>query len=94
MTTKRTLLVLGICAATLTASLAPADAQSRRRGGAVAAGVVGGLLAGALIAGAAGAQARPAPVYDAPVLEEERYCRRRHVGYDRYGDPVFRTICH
>ena len=92
----RTLLALGICAATLMASLAPADAQVRRRvhGGAVAAGIAGGILAGALIAGAAGsAHARPAPVYEAPILEDEVYCRRQHVGYNRFGEPVFRTVC-
>ena len=97
MASPRTILALGICALTLAATIAPADAQNRRRvhGGAVAAGVLGGIVAGALIAGSSRpAYARPAPLYEAPVLEEERFCRRRHVGYNRYGDPVFRTVCH
>ena len=96
MASPRTILALGICALTLAATIAPADAQHRRRvhGGAVAAGVLGGIVAGALIAGASRpAYARPAPVYEAPLMEDERYCRRRHVGYDRYGEPVFRTFC-
>lgn len=65
------LAVLAI-AGTLAASMSDAQAQ-RRRGGAVAAGVIGGLAAGAIIGGAlAGRPAyadpyyAPAPVYVAP----------------------------
>ena len=60
-------LIVLVAAATMTAAVLPAPAQARN-GGAVAAGVIGGLAAGAII-GSAVAQPRyygPAPVYVAP----------------------------
>jgi hypothetical protein len=59
-------LIILVAAATLGTAIAPAHA---RNGGAVAAGVLGGLAAGAIIGGAVASQPRyyePAPVYVAP----------------------------
>ena len=60
-------------AGTLAASMSDAQAQRYRRGGAVAAGVIGGLAAGAIIGGALATRPAyadpyyaPAPVYVAP----------------------------
>jgi len=55
----------------ITAVAAPSDAFAQRRGGAIAAGVIGGLAAGAIIGGALanpyyGPYYGPAPVYVAP----------------------------
>ena len=60
-------LIVLVAAATMAAALAPAPAQAGN-GGAVAAGVLGGLAVGAIV-GSAAAQPRyyaPAPVYAAP----------------------------
>jgi hypothetical protein len=83
---------------------APAPAQARNHGGAVAAGVIGGLAVGAIL-GSAAAHAAPAPypAYYAPapgyvVYESYRapypvacpggYWARRPVAFDYYGRPV------
>ena len=61
-------LIVLVAAATMTAVVLPAPAQARN-GGAVAAGVLGGLAAGAIIGSAAASQPRyyaPAPVYAEP----------------------------
>lgn len=72
------------------------DAQARSRGGAVAAGVIGGLAAGAIIGGALAnrpAYAAPAPYYGyapAPVYVQPRcWTERRRVWDPYYG--VWRT---
>jgi hypothetical protein len=61
-------LALGVAAATLATASVPADAGD---GGAVAAGVIGGMalgaIAGSALAGAAGPPPPPPPVYYAPV---------------------------
>jgi hypothetical protein len=51
------------CAAALILAAAMQPAQARNRGGAVAAGIIGGIAAGAIIAGAANARGP----YDGPV---------------------------
>jgi hypothetical protein len=76
-------------AALVSLAMAPSSAQARD-GGAIAAGVLGGLAAGAII-GTAAANARPAPpppVYyapppPAPVVEEDCYYERPRV-WDPY----------
>ncbi len=77
----RKVLIAGLCAATLGGSMVafsdPAEARDRRhnRGGAVAAGVIGGLALGALAAGAA------RPAYAAPVAPG--------YAYPAYGQPAY-----
>ena len=59
-------LIVLVAVATMSAAIVPAEA---RNGGAVAAGVLGGLAAGAIIGGAVASQPRyyaPAPVYVSP----------------------------
>ncbi len=78
------LIGLGSIAATTDAE---AGWRGRHRGGAVAAGVIGGLAAGALIGGAIAAQqapvyAAPAPVYAAPGGDAVAYCMQRFQSYD------------
>lgn len=66
---KKTLVVFATAASLAIVSVAaPSDAFAQRRGGAIAAGVIGGLAAGAIIGGAlAGPRYyEPAPVYVAP----------------------------
>lgn len=76
-------------AGTLAASVSDAEAQ-RRRGGAVAAGVIGGLAAGAIIGGALAnrpAYAAPAPYYGyapAPVYVQPRCWTERQRVWDPY----------
>ena len=85
-------------AGTVAMTVTPAEAwhrgRSHNRGGAVAAGVVGGLALGALAAGAA-RPAYGAPVYGAaPVYDEDCYVvRRRYV--DAWGRTIVRreTVC-
>lgn len=82
----------------LAATAAPIQVQARD-GGAIAAGVLGGLAAGAIIGGAA-AQPRPyyepAPVYVAPpvyVEPEPRVCiEPREVWSNRYQGYVVRNV--
>jgi hypothetical protein len=74
-------LIVLVTAATMAAAVVPADA--RGRGGAVAAGILGGLAAGAIIGSAAAAGPRyyePAPVYVAPPPQECYWAR---------GEPVW-----
>ena len=64
----RGLMVL-VAAATMGAAILPVPAQAGGNGGAVAAGVIGGLAVGGLLGAAAAQQPRyyaPAPVYVAP----------------------------
>ena len=61
-------LIVLVAAAVAGAAILPAPAEARGNGGAVAAGIIGGLAAGAII-GSAASQPRyyaPAPVYMAP----------------------------
>ena len=61
-------LIVLVSAATVGAAILPAPAQAGN-GGAVAAGVLGGLAVGAIVGSAAASQPRyyaPAPVYAAP----------------------------
>jgi hypothetical protein len=61
-------LIVLVAVATMGAAIVPVPAQAGN-GGAVAAGVIGGLAAGAIIGGAVASQPRyyaPAPVYVAP----------------------------
>jgi hypothetical protein len=60
---KIAIALVGAGALALTAVAAPQDAYARDRGGAVAAGVIGGLAAGAIIGGAI---ASSPPAYAAP----------------------------
>lgn len=57
--------ILTACAAALILAVALQPAQARNNGGAIAAGVIGGIAAGAIIAGAANAD--PRGPYDGPV---------------------------
>jgi hypothetical protein len=79
---KKAIIALVAMATIVIASIGDAEAQ-RRRGGAVAAGVLGGLAAGAIIGGAI-ANSRPAyaePVYVAPqrtcLVDQEYWSERR-----------------
>ena len=81
--------VLTALAVAAAVTLPSGEAEARNRGGAVAAGVIGGALLGAAIIGASQAQSRP--IYD-----RERGPRRcRWVAdYDRWGNYVGRSrIC-
>jgi hypothetical protein len=62
-------LIVLVTAATMGAAILPAPAQAGGNGGAVAAGVIGGLAVGGMLGAAAASQPRyyaPAPVYVAP----------------------------
>lgn len=84
-----------LVALTLGASLAPAPAQARD-GGAIAAGLIGGLVLGGLAAAAA----QPQPVYVArPVYYRPRYVRaagncwmERRRASDDFGNRYFRRV--
>jgi PXPV repeat (3 copies) len=75
----------------------PTQADAQRRGGAVAAGVIGGLAAGAIIGGAlANPYYGPGPVYVAPApVYVEPSCRIvRERFWDGYGWRVRRVeVC-
>lgn len=91
---KKTLTVLAAAATLALVSVgAPSDAnaQYRRGGGAVAAGVIGGLAAGAIIGGAlAGPRYyEPAPVYVAPPVD---CVSREWVWSERRGEYVRRNV--
>ena len=75
-------------AGAVAASSVPAQAQWHRNGGAVAAGVLGGLAVGA-IAGSVAANANGYPAYaaPAPVYGGGCYLERRPV-YDEYGEVI------
>jgi len=82
---KKALTVLAV-AATLAASLAPAQADNGR----IATGVLGGLAAGAIL-GTMAAQPRyvePAPVYVAPPPRRRVYVEEPVCHYER-GEPVW-----
>jgi hypothetical protein len=66
---RKAIIALAAMATIVTASIG--DAEARNRGGAVAAGVIGGLAAGAIIGGAI-ANSRPA--YAEPVYVVPRNC--------------------
>jgi hypothetical protein len=59
-------LIVLVTAATMSAAVLPAPAQAGGRGGAVAAGLIGGLAAGAIIGGALAQPRYAEPVYVAP----------------------------
>jgi hypothetical protein len=72
---------------------APSDAFAQRRGGAVAAGIIGGLAAGAIIGSMAAPRYyyEPAPVYVAP--PPPRACiEQQWVWSPRRGDYVLRNV--
>jgi len=75
-------------AAVLAGSAGDASAQRRHHGGAVAAGIIGGLAAGALIGGAIAnsgpVYAAPAPVYVAPPPPVYYRPAPGYVVYDEY----------
>jgi hypothetical protein len=92
---KKALTAVAAAATLAVVSLAaPSDAEARSRGGAVAAGVIGGLAAGAIIGSAisqpayGGYYAAPAPVYVAP---PQRYCED-YVWSHRAGGYVLRRF--
>jgi hypothetical protein len=76
-------LIVLVAAATMAAAIAPAQAGGN--GGAVAAGVIGGLAVGGML-GAAAAQPRyaPAPVYVAPPPAGPCYWTRGEPVWDGY----------
>ena len=83
----RTFAALAVAAlVSLAPAIAPSPAQAHDRGGAIAAGVIGGLAAGAII-GSAVARPAPPPVYyappPAPVVQEECWYERSRV-WDPY----------
>lgn len=86
MTPFKNIAAVALTSLTLATAFAPTAEARYYRGGAVAAGILGGVVAGALIAGAV------RPAYASPVYAEE--CYRRHVGYTYDGRPVFRTRCY
>lgn len=97
---KKTLAAL-VAMTTIAGSLAVAPAAKAGDGGAIAAGVAGGLLGGALLGGAIAAS-RPAPVYGAPVyvapaptyVEEDPCHWARERFWDGYGWRVRRVrVC-
>jgi hypothetical protein len=96
MTLTRTTLTATLSAlalgATLLTSAAPAQAGSwhhQPHGGAIAAGVIGGLALGALAASAAAAQ----PVYGVPVTYAPTCYRARQPVTDVYGNVLYyRTV--
>ena len=84
-------LIVLVAAATMAAAVLPAPAQARN-GGAVAAGVIGGLAAGAIIGSAVAPRyyyAEPAPVYVAPPAT---CIDRQWVWSPRRGDYVMRNV--
>lgn len=92
---KRTLIALAAATAVILAA-APQSAQARNNGGAIAAGVIGGIAAGAIIAGAANSRGPyDGPVY-APSYAVEpapRGCfERQEVWSPRYQTYVVRTV--
>lgn len=90
MTSFKKLAVAAVASLTLAAALSPsAEARPWRRhhGGAVAAGLVGAAILGTAIAASR-------PAYAAPVVYDDEECYRKHVGYNRYGRPIFRTVCY
>ncbi len=92
--------LLAAAAVAVTAMAAPTKAEARwRGGGAVAAGVIGGLAAGALIAGATrpsygyGYYGGPA-YYPAPVYGPACHWRRERI-WDGYGWRIRRVrVCY
>lgn len=99
-------LIAGLCTATLGGTMVsfsdPAEARSRHRGGAVAAGVIGGLALGAIAAGSARSHYAPVapgyayPAYGVPAYGYGGGCyevRRRYV--DDWGRRFTRreTVC-
>jgi hypothetical protein len=84
---KKTISALVAAATVATSLISVMPAAKAGEGGAVAAGVAGGLIGGALLGGAIAAS-RPAPVYGGPVYVEEapppcRWVRERF--WDGYG---------
>ena len=88
--------IFALAAAGLVAVALPSSADARDRGGAVAAGVIGGIAAGAIIGGAIANSGpryyEPAPVYVEPppprvYYEEGPVCHveRRRVWVEGYG---------
>lgn len=91
MTSIKKIAAVALTSLTLATALAP-SAEARpwrhhhRHGGAIAAG-----LLGAAVLGTAFAATRPA--YAAPAYDDGE-CYREQVGYNRWGRPVFRTVCY
>ncbi|HRJ70078.1 MAG TPA: hypothetical protein PK812_10760 [Beijerinckiaceae bacterium] len=82
----RKVIALAVIGAGLAVSVAPAEAQWRRKGvrpGVVAAAAVGGLAAGALIASAS------RPAYGAPVYGYPQYNYAPHAGVTYYSQPTY-----
>ena len=72
---RKTILALAAAATVAAGMAAPQPAEARNRGGAVAAGVIGGLAAGALVGGAIAS--RPAYGYYGPGYSYGLSRRRR-----------------
>lgn len=93
-------MISGLAALTLGAGLvaasAPAQAQRWTPGGAVAAGIVGGVALGAIAASAAAHPVYAAPVYGAPVYVGTTCYRTREPVTDIYGNLYYRSVrvCH
>ena len=91
MTSIRKIATIALTSLTLaTAFAASAEARPWRhhhhRGGMMAAGLIG-----AAVLGTAYAASRPA--YAAPAYDDGE-CYRERVGYNRWGRPMFRTVCY
>ena len=79
-------LIVLVTAAAMGAAILPAPAQAGSNGGAVAAGVIGGLAVGGLLGAAAASQPRyaPEPVYVAPPPPPRCYWTRGEPVSDGY----------
>jgi hypothetical protein len=92
-------MISGLAALTLGAGLlaasAPAQARPWNHGGAVTAGVIGGLAIGAMAASAAH-PVYAAPVYAVPVYDRPACYRTRQPVTDIYGNLYYRRVkvCH
>lgn len=90
-----------IASAAILALSLPASAQHRHyhnHGGGHGGGWGGPLVGGLIIGGIVGSVLSQPRYVSPPVVYTDPYpyqqaCRRTFVGYDYYGNPVFRTIC-
>jgi hypothetical protein len=93
-----------LASATILVLAIPAQAQHHHGhhgrhgggGGNWAAPLIGGLILGGIVGGALSQPryAQPPTIYAEPYpYQYQQVCRRQFVGYDYYGNPMFRTVC-